>query len=78
MTETPRPLPPITIMPAGAGRALVRGLGRRTLDALGVDRSWSAEAGGWLLSAADAAEIAAWAASVGRAVEHFQAVQRDG
>jgi hypothetical protein len=72
------PLPPVTIRPAGPGHVLVRGIGRRTLDAAGVtDRSWDPIRVGWLLPEAAAEAVVAWCRSHGRAAERTEEVQRD-
>jgi hypothetical protein len=75
MTGT-SPMPPVTIRSIGPGRVLVRGVGRRSLDAAGAgDRVWSAERGGWIVSADAVGTIVDWARGHGRGVDLTEAVR---
>jgi hypothetical protein len=65
----PPPKPPVVIVPAGPGQACARGLPPNALDTLGAGRNWDAERGGWLVPAAAAEAIVAWARRNGRGVE---------
>ena len=72
---TPPPLPPVVIRPTPTGQVLVRGIGRRTLDAAGAtEHSWDPVRVGWLLPEAAADAIVVWCRSHGRAVERTEEV----